>query len=163
MLLSFLPFSLTLPAQQRPAEERVLGAWRLVSIEGNSRLRPRTIDRPTGMIVYGPKGRVAVQIAYDASRKPFARGIAAGTLAEKAAAYDSYIAYYGTYTIDAKAGTITHHLEDSVSPDLRGRDQVRYFEFQGENRILLLVAEDEKGGLLPREAITYKLLWERIP
>ena len=114
------------------------------------------------MIVYEPSGRMAVQIASIGERKRFAEGVAAGTMEEKAAAFDSYIAYYGTYTIDAKAGTITHHLQDSLSPDMRGRDLVRYFELQGENRILLLPAEDGKGGLLPRKDVTRKLVWERM-
>ena len=162
--LSLFLFGLALPAapQQGPPAKSIVGAWRLISIEGNSRLRSIPYDRPTGMIIYDTAGHVAVQIAAIRDRKPFPNGVAAATLQEKAIAFDSYIAYYGTYTIDAKAGTIIHHLRDSLSPDLRGPDLVRYFEFQSEDRILLLPAEDGKGGLLPRQGLTYKLLWERI-
>ena len=165
LALPLVLFGFALPAaapqQQLPAK-RILGAWRLISIEGNSRLRSIPYDRPTGMIIYYASGHVAVQIAAIGDRKLFAKGVAAATLPEKAAAFDSYIAYYGTYTIDAKAGTIIHHLQDSLNPDLRGRDLVRYFEFQGDDRILLLPAEDGKGGLLPRRGLTYKLIWERM-
>ena len=148
--------------QQDQLAKRLLGAWRLISVEGTSLLQPRVYDRPTGMIVYEPSGRMAVQIASIGERKRFAKGVATGTMEEKAAAFDSYIAYYGNYTIDAKAGTITHHLQDSLSPDMRGRDLVRYFELQGENRIVLLPAEDGKGGLLPRKDVKRKLVWERL-
>jgi lipocalin-like protein len=162
--LSLFIFGLALPAapQQGPPAKSVVGAWRLISVEGNDRLRSKVYDRPTGMIIYDTSGHVAVQIAAIGDRKPFTKGVAAATLQEKAAAYDSYIAYYGTYTIDAKAGTIIHHLRDSLTPNNRGRDFVRYFEFQGEDRILLVPAEDGKGGLLSRQGLTYKLLWERI-
>jgi hypothetical protein len=81
---------------------------------------------------------------------------------QKAAAFDEYFAYYGTYKIDAKARTITHHLEDANAPGSRGVENLRYYEFQGDNRVLLMVAEDGKGGLIPREATTLKILWERI-
>src|SRR5437879_2211524 len=147
--------------QQDQLGKRFLGAWRLISVEGESRLQPRVYDRPTGMIVYEPSGRMAVQIANIGERKRFAKGIGAGTVQEKAAAYDSYVAYYGTYTIDAEARTITHHLQDSLTPDLRGRDLVRYFEWEGENRIVLLPAEDGKGGRLSRKDVTRKLVWAR--
>jgi hypothetical protein len=81
---------------------------------------------------------------------------------EKAAAFDTYTSYYGRYTIDAKAGTVVHHLEDSNLPGSRGILNVRYFEFQGDDRLRLSPAEDGKGGLLPRKDTKYKLLWERI-
>ena len=138
------------------------GAWRLVEAVGDSRIRPAHYDRPTGLIVYDASGRMAVQIVTRADRQRFAKGPAAGTLEERAAACDSYMAYYGTYTVDPAAGTITHHLENSLLPDLKGRDRVRYFEFQGDNRIVLMPQEDGKGGVVTREHADYKLVWERI-
>ena len=137
------------------------GAWRLISIEGTSPVTPRVYDRPTGMIMYDPSGRMAVQIASQAHRKPFAKGIRSGTPEEKAAAFDTYIAYYGTYTVDAKAGTVTHHLEDRLAPGGRGVNNVRYFEFRGD-RVVLMPVEDGKGGVIARKDATYKLTWERI-
>jgi hypothetical protein len=111
--------------------------------------------------MYDASGHMAVQIVRMADRKPFANGITAGTLEEKRAAYDSYTAYYGTYTVDAKAGTITHHLEDSLTPGRRGVDNVRYFEFQGD-RVVLMPVEDGRGGVLSRKDANYKLIWERM-
>ena len=32
------------------------------------------------------------------------------------AAFDNYIAYYGAYTLDLKAQTVTHHLETQLRP-----------------------------------------------
>jgi hypothetical protein len=138
-----------------------VGAWRLVSVEGASRIDPRERTQPTGLIIYEASGHMAVQIANTSDRPPFANGIAGGTPDEKQAAYDTYVAYYGTYTVDTEAGIITHHLIDSLTPGRRGVDNLRYFEFQGD-RVILMPVEDGKGGVLPREKVRYKITWERL-
>jgi len=93
---------------------------------------------------------------------PYTKGLLAATTEEKAAAFDTYAAYFGTYTIDAKVGTVSHHLEDNLVPGRQGTDNVRWFEFQGDNRLLLIPVEDGKGGVLALKDATYKLLWERL-
>jgi hypothetical protein len=163
---------LLLPAQPKTAKlsQRFLGAWRLVSVQGYPTGLPNFYDdHPRGIIMYDSFGWMSVQIANHGDRKAWTR---AGnslsssrinrTAEEKAAAFDSYVSYYGKYTIDPIAETVTHHLEDSSLPGSRGIDNIRYFEFQGDNRLLLSVAEDGKGGLLPRKDTTYRLLWERV-
>src|SRR5262245_41164237 len=143
--------------QQGGVAQRITGSWRLVSVVGDSRIRPAHYDRPTGMIVYERSGRMAAQIVTRADRKPCVKGTAAGHLAERAAACDSYMAYFGTYMVDEAAGTVTHHLENALLPDLRGRKLVRYFEFQGANRIVLMPQEDGKGGTVTRDHADYRL------
>ena len=44
----------------------------------------------------------------------------------------------------------------------RGVHNVRWFEFQGNHRLLLIPREDGKGGVIDRKNATNKLLWERI-
>ena len=154
-------------ATPRPDEltRKFVGAWRLVSIEGNPPGRTNFYDRPTGLIMYDSSGRMCVNIVLKADRKPFApytKGLLTATTEEKAAAFDTYAAYFGTYTIDAKAGTVSHHLDDNLIPGRQGTDNVRWFEFQGDNRLLLIPIEDGKGGVLARKDATYKLLWERL-
>lgn len=142
--------------------KKVVGAWRLVSVEGQPPGLPGFYDHPTGLIVYDPSGTMSVQIANRTGRGKFAGGLGAGTQAEKAAAFDSYFSYYGTYTVDEAAGTITHHVEDSSYPDLRGRDHVRWVEFRGNDRMVLIPREDGKGGAIARKDATYRLYWERV-
>ena len=84
-------------------------------------------------------------------RKPFVNGPAGGTGEEKVTAFDNYIAYYGTYTLDLKAQTVTHHLQDASPPNWRGVNNVRWFEFQGNDRLLLSPREDGKGGVIDRK------------
>ena len=48
-----------------------------------------------------------------------------------------HFSYYGTYTLDESAQTVTHHVEGSSSPNMVGTDQVRAFVFEGNDQITL--------------------------
>ena len=148
--------------QQNDAANKLVGAWRLVSIEGTDPTFHFAYDHPTGLITYDRSGWMSVQIDIKGVRKPFVGGLASGTGDEKVTAFDNYIAYYGRYTVDLKAQTVTHHLEDASQPNWRGVNNVRWFEFQGNDRLLLIPREDGKGGEIDRKNATFKLLWERI-
>jgi len=168
IVFTLAPATLTAPVEPaRPgkaagAAHRLIGAWRLAAVEGNSPMRRVQYDHPTGLIVYDRSGWMSVQIAIHGERRPFAAGVSAGTPAEKAEAFDTYLAYYGTYEVDEKAGTVTHHIVDYTNPGFRGRDNVRWFEFEGDNRVKLIPVEDGKGGRINRKDATYKLTWERV-
>lgn len=151
-------------AETRPDNpaQKLVGAWRLVSVEGTDATFHFAFDRPTGVLIYGRSGWMSVQIDIKGSREPFVHGAANGTDQEKVAAFDNYIAYYGAYTLDSKAQTVTHHLQDASQPNWRGVNNVRWFEFQGNDRLLLIPCEDGRGGVIDRKNATFKLLWERI-
>jgi hypothetical protein len=148
--------------QQNSAGKKFVGTWRLVSVEGTDPTFHFSYDHPTGILIYDASGWMSVQIDVKGTRKPFVNGPAAGTDKEKMAAFDNYVAYYGTYSVDLKAQTITHHLEDASPPNLRGMNNVRWFEFQDTDHLLLIPREDGKGGVIDRKSATYKLLWERL-
>jgi hypothetical protein len=148
--------------RQDDVAKKFVGAWRLVSIEGTDATFHFAYDHPTGVLIYDRSGWMSVQIDAKGARKPFVNGAAGGTDEEKAYAFDNYIAYYGPYTVDLKAQTVTHHLEDATPPNWRGVNNVRWFEFQGNDRLLLIPREDGKGGVIERKNATFKLLWERI-
>jgi hypothetical protein len=160
----FLPTHSAVP-QRDAIAKKFLGAWRLVSIEGNPGGYPDLFDRPTGQLIYDQSGRMSAQIVTKADRKAFApynTGWRTATTEEKAAAFSGYTAYFGTFIVDGKAGTVTHHLEDSLTPGRQGTDNVRWFEFQSDDRLLLIPIEDGKGGRILRRDASFKLLWERI-
>jgi hypothetical protein len=161
LALCFLSSFSAAPPQDN-AGKKLRGAWRLLSVEGTDATFHFAYDHPTGIITYDRSGWMAVQIDIKGVRKPFVKGPASGTSDEKVAAFDNYIAYYGTYTLDVKTQTITHHLEDASPPNWRGVDNVRWFEFPADDRLLLIPREDGKGGVIDRKNATYKLLWERI-
>jgi hypothetical protein len=84
------------------------------------------------MIYYSAGGHMAVQIAPDRERKKAGRE---PTPEEAKAALTDYIAYFGTYTIDERAGTVTHHRAASIQPgDVAA--VVRAYEFKGDRLIL---------------------------
>src|ERR1035441_2970749 len=134
-------------AESRPdnAGKKLIGSWLLVSVEGTDATFHFAYDHPTGIITYDQSGWMAVQIDVKGARKPFVNGPALGTGEEKAAAFDNYIALHGTYSLDLKARTITHHLEDASPPNWRGINNVRWFEFQGNDRLLLIPREDGRS------------------
>jgi len=110
---------------------RLLGAWRYMG----TRINDSNWDRganPKGMIYYGPHGEMAVQIAPDVKRT---RAGAAMTPQEAFTAVKDYTAYFGTYTVDEAAGTVTHHRQDSLQPG-DGGDLVRRYELNGDRLVL---------------------------
>jgi hypothetical protein len=162
-ILSLLVASLAAPvgSNPRPDASALVGTWRLIGIEGTGR-GTAPGDHPKAVIIYGSDGRVAYQGVYTVNRPAFAKGPDHGTAQEKAAAYDTYGAYFGTYTVDAKAGTVTHHVEGALVPGQIGASYVRFVEVQG-NRATYYIAEDGKGGLYHRkEESTRRLIWEKI-
>ena len=53
-----------------------------------------------------------------------------------------YDSYFGRFTVDEKAGTVTHHVEGSLFPEDLGDDWVRPFTLQGDTLTLRLTGED---------------------
>jgi hypothetical protein len=47
-------------------------------------------------------------------------------------AYTAYVAYFGTYTVDAEKRVVTHHVEGSLAPDFTDTDQPRPFKLEGD-------------------------------
>jgi hypothetical protein len=138
-------------------QKKFVGSWKLISIEGQN--RPANVTS-VGMLTYDSAGHMSVHIVRG-DRPAFPSGRARATDKEKAAAFDSYTAYYGTYTFEPENGIVIHHLEGSLSPGQIGQDNIRYFELQG-NRLTLSVANDGKGGRLARKDTTAHLTWEKI-
>src|SRR5580698_8044070 len=130
LLLACVSLISAQPRQDNVAQ-KLVGAWRLVSVEGSDPTFHFAFDHPTGVIIYDRSGWMSVQIDVKGTRKPFANGPVGGTDEEKAYAFDNYFAYYGAYTLDLKAQTVTHHLQDASRPNSRGVQNVRWFEFQG--------------------------------
>jgi len=125
--------------------QKLIGAWRYVGTRVNGSKWDRGAN-PKGMIYYGPHGEMAVQVAPDVKRL---RAGAAMTAEEAKIALKDYIAYFGTYTVDEQAGTVTHHRHDSVQPGDTG-DLVRRYEFSGDRLILHGINS------------TLEVTWERI-
>lgn len=126
-----------------------VGSWRLVSIEGGNNPTTRG-SKPTGIIMYDAYGNMAAQIQPDRPRPTYTGTPSLEQMAER---MRGYTAYFGTYTIDEKAGTVTHHRQGML--DAGAVDFVRKFELApGGNRITLTPV----GGT----GTPTHLIWERV-
>jgi hypothetical protein len=130
--------SRTAGSPTKAIREQFIGTWKLVSIESvESRLFG---DRPVGILMYDSDGNVAVQIMRN-PRPDLAGGPAFPPAKEVQVAYKGYYAYYGTWEVNEREGTIVHHLEGSLRPGDVGKDFVRAYKFT-ENRLALTPVED---------------------
>ena len=148
---SLLSFSLVLlsagaAAQAPPAapnrnteiENRLLGAWKLVSLEEPSADRQVHKADCAGMFVFTRDGKASVQVMY--------RNAQTGS----AYAQGGYEASYGNYRID-DSSTFTFHIDGALVRTLIGKDLKRSYEISGDR--LTVKSTD------PNEH--WKIVWER--
>ena len=137
--------------------KRLIGMWTLVSIV-DSQGQPARGPHPTGFIVYDVSGNMAVQIMPDRARPKWTgapiESASTPTPEEAKAALNGYAAYFGTWTVDERAQTVTHHLRGSVNPGNIGVDNVRKYEFGSGDRVTLIPIAPIKNG--------NRLTWERV-
>jgi hypothetical protein len=138
-------------------QKKLVGSWKLITIEG-----PNPSGPIQGFIIYDNTGHFSKQIVHD-NRPAFQEPVASqASDKEKAAAFSTYTAYYGTYTIEPENGIVVHHVEGSMVPGQDGQNNPRYFEVKG-NRLTLWVANDGKGGRLALKDIKSHVIWEKCP
>ena len=138
--LCCLLLPITFAFAQRPGGARALvGTWRLVEfadLDKDGKWQQRFGEHPRGYFVYDETGHVHIQIMKVPALAPFPEAkLSDGTppSAEHAlAAYAAYVAYFGTYTIDAEKHVVTHHVEGSLAPDFTDTDQPRPFKLEGD-------------------------------
>lgn len=156
--------SVVLAHAQSAAESGLVGAWQLVRVDtvraNGQIIHPFYGEHPAGLIVYDASGWMSVQIVSDPkpmvprgdSRDAF-RGASA---AEKAIAADGYYAYFGRYTVDESARTVTHHILEALYPGERGSDFKRHYLIKSDQ--LTLVAKLHEMG----EDRERHLVWRRL-
>jgi hypothetical protein len=91
---------------------------------------------------------MAVQIMPDRVRPRYAGS--EPTPDEAKVAITGHTAYFGTYTIDESARTVTHQRMGNINPD-SPIDVVRRYEFASGDRLILRPVENQD-----------ELTWERI-
>jgi hypothetical protein len=142
----------------------LVGAWRLVSIEtrrpNGEVIYPFYGRHPEGMLIYDASGYMSVQIVSDPKPTvPVAssrEGFLSSQPTEKATAADGYYAYFGTWSVDPSASTVTHHIQQSLYPGERGEDGTRHLSLEG-SRLTLIAKTHEMGEDHQRQ-----LIWERV-
>lgn len=157
-------------AQQptQPTERRnIMGVWELVSLQ-DRRPNGDALDwmgkKPSGTLIYSPDGRLSLQIMRD-PRPPVAASMwsSDGRVLLPGAspndirdAYSGYYAYFGTWEVDERAHTVTHHIRASLRSGEVGANYVRPYEFSGEQLLLRYPV-----GAADGETWTRVLIWRR--
>ena len=131
----------TVALAQSPAQqvEGLVGTWRMVeyaNLDKDGKWQHRFGEHPQGYFVYDATGHVHIQIMRVPALAPFPEAKVdeskPPTAEHALAAYTAYVAYFGTYTVDAAKHIVTHHVEGSLAPDFTGTDQPRPFKLEGD-------------------------------
>jgi hypothetical protein len=110
--------------------DRFLGSWELVRWTATGQQGETTFpfgEDAQGQITYTADGRMSAHLM----RPP----------ADPADAPPQHLAYWGTFTLQVAAGTVTHHVIGADRPNWIGSDQVRQFRFEGEDRLVLSLGQ----------------------
>jgi hypothetical protein len=138
------------------AANPLVGRWELeryelTPIAGGPSTFPLGEDA-LGRITYAEDGHMSVFLM--AAERPQIPGRGVHIPPEqKAAAYESFIAYAGTYEL--RGDTVVHHLDFSSVPIWTGGDQERHVAFEDGRLVLTLPVTS--GGI---EQV-YRLVWRR--
>ena len=124
LLLSFASKA----AQSQARQPSLVGTWRFVEItDFDSTGAPIQYygEKPCGYVIYTATGQVSVHIARCQGPDISAPELAA-----------TYNGYFGTYTVNAARGLVTHQVEGGSAPDYIGTPQQRPFKVTGDTLVL---------------------------
>ena len=141
----------------RPTTGQLVGTWRLVSMEdtmtdGSVKPPERFGAHSIGFLMYEPDGNMCASIMAP-ERQPW-KDPAKPTNEEKINYYDTFIAYCGTYKLDAERSIVTHYPVVAWTPAYVGSKQERPFKIEG--RRLTITVPNPLPGVVKRV-----LVWER--
>ena len=126
-----------LPSMASAQAPGLVGSWRLESwTTSNGQPRCSEEEGPaSGQIVYSRDGHMSAQLGCADLDVSSVSGVSAQDLARRISR--RHLSYYGRYTLDRRAGTVTHHVLGSSLVSFVGTDQVRTFVFDGNDQITL--------------------------
>lgn len=125
------------PTSAQALADALIGSWTLESwtlANGSPRCSEEE-GRVSGLLVYTSDGHMSVQLGCSEIDVGDLSGLSPQQVVARLSR--RHFTYYGPYTLDAAAQTVTHHVEGSSSADFVGSDQVRPFVFEGPERLVL--------------------------
>lgn len=143
-------------AQSRDA---LIGTWKLVSSTDTTEkgaTRDTFGQNPTGFLTYTADGRMMAIIS-NGGRKPLSiPDYIAAPADERAAAFATFAAYAGTFTVDGNR--VTHHVQVSSLQNRVGADLVRTILKLDADQLILRAPLTLRGGV----QATTVLVWQRL-
>jgi len=146
---------------EQPLSATLPGTWELasridVSDDGQEKTEPSLGSDPIAILIYDRAGHFAAQFMKRdrSSVEAITDHLVAGT--NNSRAQGGYDAYFGTYTVDDAAGTVTQRLIGALSPENVGLVLTRGMLVEGDRLTIKLRTSSAAGG-----EVTRTLIWKR--
>lgn len=132
-----------------PLSQALVGTWRLVSREDRTASGERRIDAtlgsdPIALLVYDRGGNFAAQFM-KRDRQAAAPAPTATGASNNSRAVGGYDAYFGSYSVDDAAGTVTQQLVGALSPENVGLVLTRSMRVSGDELVIQLDTASADG------------------
>jgi hypothetical protein len=135
--------------------DRLVGNWTLVSYvtESPDGARGKPYGDAVGRLSYDARGNMSGQVM-----RPGRLEVTPGDWQSQQvrSAYAGYIAYFGTYEVNAAGDTVLHHVQGALNPGWVGGTQVRRMRFDDD--LLILSTKVQKAGAMVNHVLTWKKL-----
>ena len=150
----------TTRASAANVKSQLPGTWRLLKIQllgPKGEVLPAPAPPafgsrdPVGFLMYDPAGYMGVTVMQSGRQKYAGQE---PTPAEAKAALESFISYFGRFSVDDAQGVVTHHIEGVLNPNIDS-ERRQFFQLSG-NRLTLLTPPSRTGS-------QERLIWERVP
>ncbi|MEP6925925.1 MAG: lipocalin-like domain-containing protein [Pyrinomonadaceae bacterium] len=125
-----------LSQKQNKTTSSLVGTWKLIAWQNrfpDGEIKYPFGRNPRGLLIYQPNGYMAIQVMKTPHPKVASNDETKITAEEKISLFDSYVAYFGTYTVDWQKQIVTHKVEGDLSDTYLGTTQERPFELQGDS------------------------------
>ena len=138
-----------IPASTAEDENALMGTWQLVRFENFDETGSSHPfgENPIGYFIYTQDGHVSIHIQTAEQPKDWA---SLKTPQDEGKPGPWYVGYFGKYSVDSDAGTVTHHVEGGTILGYPGTDQERPFVLDGDRLVIGVKGEWERELLRVR-------------
>jgi len=148
-------------SQPQLLSDALIGTWELLSridrtASGERRVEPGLGEDPIALLYYDRSGRFAAQFMKRDRGSAAMMPATAASAPNNSRAQGGYDAYFGTYTVDDWAGTVTQRLVGALSAENVGLVLTRSMIVDGDTLTIALATAAADG-----ESITRTLVWRR--
>jgi lipocalin-like protein len=140
----------------------LVGTWQLVSRQDVNDLGEPTVEpllgpNPVALLIYDRAGHFAAQFMKRDRAAAAVTNDAVPAAPNNTRARDGYDAYFGTYSVDEGAGTVTQRLVGALDPANVGLVVTRAMLVRDDTLTITLATHSVRG-----EPVTRTLVWVRV-
>ncbi len=128
-------------------------------VDGNELENPFYGGR--GIITYGEDGMMATQIMKKNYEKSITGNREHASLSDYKTAFETYIAYFGSYYVNEEDNTVNHLVQGSLWPNLIGLTLARRFEFKDSGNTITITTLGAETHM-DKNNIIQSFTWNRV-